>query len=51
MNTISTISSSMGRLTVQADQLSSSTSDIIMAAQSLSMIADSLSDTMGRFKT
>ena len=51
MNTISTISSSMGRLTVQADQLSSSTSDIIMAAQNLSMIADSLSDTMGRFKT
>jgi hypothetical protein len=41
----------MGRLSFQADHLSSSTSEIIMAAQNLSMIADGLTTTMGRFKT
>jgi methyl-accepting chemotaxis protein len=51
MSAISSISSSMGRLTIQSDQLSSCTSDITMVPQNLSMIVESLNNTMGRFKT
>jgi methyl-accepting chemotaxis protein len=49
--TISDIHSSIGRLTSQADELATSSSDIIAAAQNLSNIADALNEIMSRFKT